>query len=64
MEMRSVNLPADLCEKVEERLGSHFNGIEDLLEYVLQNLVRNDATRADEAEQRLIEQRLKDLGYL
>ena len=64
IETRSVNLAADLCAKAEERFGSQFDGVEDLLEYVLRNLLRDDAARADESEQRLIEQRLKDLGYL
>jgi hypothetical protein len=44
--------------------GDHFGGVEQLLEYVLRDLTREDATRTDEDEQRMIEQRLRDLGYL
>ena len=63
-EMRTVNLPAELCVRAEEKFGEKFGSLEKLLEYVLENLLRDDADRADEREQRIIEQRLKELGYL
>ncbi len=63
-EMRVINLPAELCVQAEERFGAKFGGLEQLLEYVLRELLRDDATRADEQEQHLVEQRLRDLGYL
>ncbi|MGO8795551.1 MAG: hypothetical protein ACLQLC_12065 [Candidatus Sulfotelmatobacter sp.] len=59
-----VNLPAELCAQAEQRFGPKFGNIEQLLEFVLRDLLRDDASRADEQEQRLIEQRLRDLGYL
>ena len=62
--MRTVNLPAELCAQAEKRFGSKFGSLEQLLEYVLRDLLRDDATRADEREQHLVEQRLRDLGYL
>jgi hypothetical protein len=62
--MRSVALPEELCAQAEERFRGQFANVEQLLELVLRDLLRDDATRADEAEQRMIEQRLKDLGYL
>jgi hypothetical protein len=62
--MRSINLPTGLCAQVEQRFGPKFGNIEQLLEFVLRDLLREDASRADEQEQRLIEQRLRDLGYL
>jgi hypothetical protein len=63
-EIRTVRLPAELCAQAEARFGEKFGSIEDLLAYVLQDLLRDDAARADEAEQRMVEQRLRDLGYL
>jgi hypothetical protein len=62
--MRTVTLPAELCAQAEKRFGEKFSSLEQLLEYVLRDLVRDDAAQADEGEQRMIEQRLRDLGYL
>jgi hypothetical protein len=62
--MRTVSLPAELCVRAEKKFGEKFGSVEKLLEYVLQDLLRDDATQADEGEQRIIEQRLKELGYL
>jgi hypothetical protein len=61
---RSVQLSADLCELAETRYQSTFGSIEQLLESVLSELLRDDATRLDQAETQLVEQRLRDLGYL
>jgi hypothetical protein len=63
-EMRPLNLPADLCAQAERRFGGSFGNLEQLLEYILRHLLRDDAAQADEAEQRMVEQRLRDLGYL
>ena len=60
----TVNLPEDLCVRAEKKFGEKFGNLEKLLEYVLQDLLRDDAAQADEREQRIIEQRLKELGYL
>lgn len=58
--MCTVSLPADLCTRAEKKFGN----LQQLLEYVLRDLLRDDAAQRDEAEQRVIEQRLRDLGYL
>jgi len=63
-QIRSVNLPAELCERAEKKFGSNFGDVAQLLEYVLRELLRDDAAHADDGERRLIEQRLRDLGYL
>lgn len=62
--MRDVHLPADLCTAAEKRFGDRFGSLEELLVFVLRDLTRDDAAGADEAEQRLVEQRLRELGYL
>jgi hypothetical protein len=63
-ELRSLQLPATLCERAEQRFGARFGSVEQLLTFVLQELLRDDAAQMDQAEQRIIEQRLKDLGYI
>jgi hypothetical protein len=63
-ETRQVILPADLCAVAEQRYQGKFGTLEELLTCVLRELVRDDAFQADEAEQRIVEQRLRELGYL
>jgi hypothetical protein len=62
--MRDVRLPADLCAAAEKKFGSTFASVEELLVFILQDLLRDDASRLDQAEQRLVEERLRELGYL
>jgi hypothetical protein len=63
-EMRDVRLPAELCNDAEKRFAGRFGSVEELLAFVLQELLQDQATQMDQAEQRVIEQRLKDLGYI
>lgn len=61
---RSVQLSDELCVAAERRYGDVFGNIEQLLEAVLTELVRDEAAKLDEAEQELVQQRLRELGYL
>ena len=63
-EKRSLQLSADLCHKAEQLFGGRFSAIEDLLTFVLQQLTGDEAAQLDITEQQIIEQRLKDLGYV
>jgi len=63
-EVRDIRLPAELCNDVERCFAARFASVEDLLVFVLQELLRDQAAQMDQAEQRVIEQRLKDLGYI
>jgi hypothetical protein len=63
-EPRSVQLPADLCAAAEEKFGQRFGSLEALITFVLKELLRDDAARLDEAEQKVVEERLRDLGYI
>jgi hypothetical protein len=63
-EMRTINLPAALCSRTEQKFGEPFGSLEQLLEYILGELLRDDAVQLDERERDLIEQRLRELGYL
>ncbi len=62
--LRTVSLPQDLCAEAERQFGGRFDTVEALLTFVLQEITKADASLLDEAEEQLIEQRLKDLGYL
>lgn len=63
-ELREVRLPADLCETAEKKFHQRFATLEELLTFVLRDLTRDEALQADQAEQRLVEERLRELGYL
>ena len=63
-EMRTIQLPADLCAGAEKKFARVFGSVEELLVAVLRDLLRGEAQSADEAEQRLVEERLRELGYL
>ncbi|HLW85834.1 MAG TPA: hypothetical protein VKR60_11520 [Candidatus Sulfotelmatobacter sp.] len=62
--MREVHLPAELCETAEKKLAQKFGSLEELLIFVLRDLVRDEALQLDHAEQRIIEERLRELGYI
>lgn len=64
MTVREVRLPADLCDAVEKKYARQFRNVEELLECVLRDLARDEAAKADQREQDLVEQRLRELGYL
>jgi hypothetical protein len=63
-ELRDVRLPADLCAAAQTKFGCQFGSLEELLTMVLRELLRDDASQADQQEQRLVEERLRELGYL
>jgi hypothetical protein len=61
---RQITLPEELCASAEQQFGDRVGGLELFLEFVLRELVRNDAEVLDKAEQSVLEKRLRDLGYL
>jgi hypothetical protein len=63
-ERRQISLSDDLCKLAEQKFAGHFDSLEVLLEFVLQELTRNDAESLDHAEQAILERRLRDLGYI
>jgi hypothetical protein len=63
-EMREVRLPAELCAAVEKKFSQKFSTLEELLTFILRDLSRDEALQLDHAEQRIIEDRLRELGYI
>ncbi len=64
VEWRDLRLPADICAAAEERFGQSFGSLEDLLGFVLRELLRDEARQLDQSEQRIVEERLRELGYI
>ncbi len=63
-EFREVRLPADLCAAAEKQFAGRFGSVDELVTFLLQELLRGDTVALDAAEQQAVEQRLKDLGYI
>lgn len=63
-DVRNVSLPENLCAAVEEKFGQSFGGLQEFLIFVLREMLNDQAGSMDEQEQRLVEQRLRELGYL
>ena len=63
-DVREVRLPDELCNEAERRFGARFGSLEEFLVFVLRELLRDQAAQMDQDEQRVIEKRLKDLGYI
>ena len=63
-EFREVHLPEDLCAAAEARYARQFESVGDLLACVLRELLRDDAAQLNAEEERIVEQRLRDLGYV
>jgi hypothetical protein len=62
--MRTISLPEELCLKAEQRFRHRYETVDDLLLAVMTELMRDDAAAMDVDEQKIIEERLKGLGYI
>lgn len=63
-QMRGVQLPEELCAAAEKKFAHAFGSLGELLTSILRDLTHDEAVLADQAEQRLVEERLRELGYL
>ena len=63
-DVRDVRLPAELCDDAERRFAPRFGSLEEFLGFVLRELLRDESTQMNHGEQRVIDQRLKDLIYI
>jgi hypothetical protein len=61
---RTVSLPEDLCGEAEKWMAGRFDSLEALLSFLLQEIVKDDAGKLDLAEEQIVEQRLRELGYI
>ncbi|HUO24180.1 MAG TPA: hypothetical protein VMU61_00850 [Candidatus Aquilonibacter sp.] len=63
-EFRQIRVPEDLCAAAESKFGNGFGSVDELVAFLLQELMRGDTVSLDRAEQEAVEQRLRDLGYM
>jgi hypothetical protein len=62
--LRQVSLPEDLCSAAEELYRKRFPSLEKLIVFLLEEVTRQDEMGLDQKEKRIIEERLKALGYI
>jgi hypothetical protein len=63
-EWREIRLPADLCAAAEGKFGGRFRGVDELVIFLLRELIRRDTADLDRADQAVVEERLRALGYI
>jgi hypothetical protein len=61
---REVRLPVELCEAAERQYADQYASLEELLTFMLSYVTRKEAERMDQAELEIVQQRLRDLGYV
>ena len=61
---KTVQLPEDLCREAETWLKGKFDGLESLLVFLLQEIVKDPGSQLDRQEEEIVQQRLRDLGYI
>jgi len=62
---REVRLPAHLCEAAEQLIkNTKFKTVEEFLSFVLEELTSGNSAQSEAQERKVIEERLRDLGYL
>ncbi|HEV2696722.1 MAG TPA: hypothetical protein VGU90_01945 [Terriglobales bacterium] len=61
---RAVAVPETLCRAAEEKFAHRFATVDELVTEMLTRLLQENALAMDEKEQRIIEERLKGLGYI
>jgi hypothetical protein len=62
--VRKMSLSEELCTRAEQKFRHRFANVEELVAVLLTELLRDDAAVMDQDEQRIIEERLKGLGYI
>jgi hypothetical protein len=63
-DFRLVRLPEELCGQAERWLKGRFDSLEALITFALQEIVSDDGSKLDEQEEEMVQQRLRDLGYI
>jgi hypothetical protein len=63
-ETREIRVPVDLYAAAEKKFAASFQSVDELVAFVLQELIGCDTVDLDLADQAAVEQRLKDLGYM
>ena len=61
---RTLQMPEDICAKAETWMSGRFATIEAFVEFLLREVMREDDSKLNEEEERMVQERLRDLGYI
>ena len=61
---RTVHLPEELCERADTWLKGRFENLDALVAFLLQEIIKDEGAKLDQKEEELVQQRLRDLGYI
>ena len=61
---RDVRLPESLCAEAEVWLKGRFESLEALIIFALQEITKDEGATLDQQEEEMVQQRLRDLGYI
>ena len=61
---RIVRLPKELCTEAETWLNGRFESLEALIIFALKEVIKEEGAELDQQEEELVQQRLRDLGYI
>ena len=59
-----MRLPEELCEQAEHWLKGRFESLEALIAFALQEIIKEEGSKLDQKEEEMVQQRLRDLGYI
>lgn len=63
-DLREIRVPEDLCKAAEKKLANRFKSVEELIIFLLSEISQDEAGQLDDREKRMIDERLKSLGYM
>jgi hypothetical protein len=63
-QLRTVQLREELCVRAETWLKGRFDSLEGLLSFLLEEIIKEEGAKLDQREEEIVQQRLRDLGYI
>ena len=57
-QQRDLRISEQLCAAAEQKFGQQFKDVEELLEFILRDLLRDESGEMDQAEQKIIEEKI------
>jgi hypothetical protein len=61
---RTVRLAEELCKEAEVWLKGRFESLEALITFALRETIKDGDAKLDQQEEEMVQQRLRDLGYI
>jgi len=61
---RTIRLPEELCSEAETWLNGRFDSLEALIIFAVKEAIKDEGAELDQQEEELVQQRLRDLGYI